>query len=213
MRLRKKPWIAKALEDFKGQELLEEGLETCRGHWAEIMGGRPVFLEIGCGKGQFLAEMSRLHPDKAFLGVETQREVCYYAVKKLREQELTNARVLRADAANILEWFAPGEVAGIYLNFSDPWPKARHAKRRLTYHTFLERYRTILKPHGHLRFKTDNDGLFEFSLEEFREFGLDLIALTRDLHHTPDIVNEAQTEYERKFSALGKNINFCEVVF
>ena len=100
----------------------------------------------------------------------------------------------------------------IYLNFSDPWPKARHAKRRLTYRTFLAQYREILKPGGHLRFKTDNDDLFAFSVEEFKEFGLEIVALTTDLHHT-DILNEAQTEYEQKFSARGKNINFCEVAF
>lgn len=213
MRLRKKPWIAKAIDDYKEKELLEENLESYQGHWSEFMGQRPVCLEIGCGKGQFLAQMSTLYPEKAFLGIESQREVCYYAVKKLREQKLVNARVLRGDASHLLEWFVPGEIDEIYLNFSDPWPKARHAKRRLTSHAFLERYHIVLKPHGHLRFKTDNDGLFEFSLEEFRNFGLQVVNITRDLHHTPEIVNEAVTEYEQKFSALGKNINFCEVIF
>ena len=100
----------------------------------------------------------------------------------------------------------------LYLNFSDPWPKARHAKRRLTYRTFLSQYKRVLVPQGHLRFKTDNDGLFAFSLEEFQEFGLKFIAQTTDLHHSA-YENEVQTEYEKRFSGLGKNINFCEVVF
>lgn len=213
MRLRKKPWIPQALEDYTGKELIETDLEQYKGHWSEtFFGGRPVHMEIGCGKGQFLATMSQLHPDIGYLGMETQREVCYYAVKKIREQELTNARIIRADAANLLAWFAPGEVDELYLNFSDPWPKARHAKRRLTYRTFLAEYKQILKPGGHLRFKTDNDDLFAFSVEEFKEFGLEILALTTDLHHT-DLLNEAQTEYEMKFSAKGKTINFCEVRF
>ena len=212
MRLRKKPWMAQALETYIGKELLEDGLEAYKGRWSEFMGGRPVRLEIGCGKGKLLASISALHPDIAFLGMESQRDVCYYAVKKLREQEQENARVLRADAAHLPEWFAPGEVDMLYLNFSDPWPKARHAKRRLTYRTFLAEYKEILKPHGHLRFKTDNDDLFAFSLEEFREFGLQIVSMTEDLHQS-DIPNEAMTEYEDRFSALGKNINFCEVVF
>lgn len=213
MRLRKKPWIPQALEDYVGKELLENDLEAYKGRWSEeILGGRPVQLEIGCGKGQFLAQMSQLHPELGFLGLETQREVCYYAVKKIREEEIPNARIIHADAAHLLDWFAPGEVDKIYLNFSDPWPKKRHAKRRLTYRSFLEEYKQILKPGGHLRFKTDNDDLFAFSVEEFKAFGLEIVALTTDLHHT-DILNEAQTEYEVKFSGRGKNINFCEVAF
>jgi tRNA (guanine-N7-)-methyltransferase len=132
MRLRKKPWIPQALEDYRGKELLEDDLEQYRGHWSDqVLGGRPVHLEIGCGKGQFLAAMSQLHPEIGYLGMETQREVCYYAVKKLREAEIPNARIVHADAAHLLEWFEPGEVDQIFLNFSDPWPKARHAKRRL----------------------------------------------------------------------------------
>lgn len=212
MRLRKKPWISQALEDYKGKELLEDGLEAYKGKWRALLGDNPLYLEIGCGKGQFISQMAQLHPENAYLGIETQRDVCYYAVKKLRDQEIDNARILRADAAHLLDWFEKGEVEGLYLNFSDPWPKARHAKRRLTYRSFLALYKTILKPAGHLRFKTDNDALFEFSLEEFKEFGLPLLTVSRDLHHT-EILNEAQTEYEQRFSALGKNINFCEVVF
>lgn len=213
MRLRKKPWIAQALEDYTGKELLEDDLAACKGCWADtVLGHRPVQLEIGCGKGQFLARMGELHPELGFLGLETQRDVCYYAAKKIREEALPNAKVLHADAAHLLDWFAPGEVERIYLNFSDPWPKERHAKRRLTSRTFLEEYRQILKPGGHLRFKTDNDALFAFSVEEFKAFGLTILTLTTDLHHT-DILNEAQTEYEEKFSGRGKTINFCEVVF
>ena len=212
MRLRKKPWIARALEDYTGKELLEDHLEEYRGNWSKLLGDRPVHMEIGCGKGKFLAEMSQLHPEIGYLGMETQRDICYHAVKKIRELELPNERILRANAEHLLDWFAPGEVEQLYLNFSDPWPKARHATRRLTYRGFLATYKTILKPGGHLRFKTDNDDLFAFSVEEFQAFGLTILELSHDLHHT-DILNEAQTEYEEKFSGKGKNINFCEVVF
>ncbi len=170
-----------------------------------------MHLEIGCGKGQFLAAMSQLHPEIGYLGMETQREVCYYAVKKLRGRNPQCPDHPRrcGPSAGVVR---TREVDQIFLNFSDPWPKARHAKRRLTYRTFLAEYKKILKPGGHLRFKTDNDDLFAFSVEEFKEFGLKILALTTDLHHT-DILNEAQTEYEQKFSTRGKNINFCEVQF
>lgn len=212
MRLRKKPWISKALEEYKGKELLTEKLEENRGSWRTLFAGKPLALEIGCGKGDFLAGMAELHPDRAFLGMEVQQEICYYPVKKIREKELSNAKVISGNAEQLTEWFAPGEVEIIYLNFSDPWPKARHAKRRLTYRSFLTRYQQVLPSGGHLRFKTDNLDLFKFSLEEFKAFGLEIIELSYDLHNSV-LINEVQTEYEKKFSAKGNKINFCEVVF
>ena len=212
MRLRKKPRIAEALTDYSGKELIEANLAQQSGHWRELVGAQILSLEIGSGKGAFITGMAVAHPDQGFLGLEVQREICYHGVKKIREQKLTNVKMLCGDGAHLVEWFAPGEVDCLYLNFSDPWPKARHAKRRLTYHTFLAIYKQILRPHGHLRFKTDNDALFAFSLEEFKNFGLKLIAQTNDLHHST-YENEVQTEYEKKFSALGKKINFCEVEF
>lgn len=212
MRLRTNPRRLAALEDYVGKELLTREIEQYKGKWRELLGNKPLALEIGCGKGAFLTGMGELHPEMNFLGLESQKEVCYYAVKKIREKQLTNVKIIFGQAENLAAWFAPGEVEELYLNFSDPWPKARHAKRRLTYRTFLSQYKEVLVPHGHLRFKTDNDALFAFSLEEFKEFGLEFIGQTRDLHHS-DYVNEVQTEYEKRFSQLGKNINFCEVVF
>ncbi len=212
MRLRKKPWVAEALDSYKDKELLEDNLGQYRGKWRELLGVKTLELEIGSGKGAFITGMAALYPERGFLGLEVQRDICYYGVKVIREQELINCRMLSADGAGLTEWFAPGEVDCLYLNFSDPWPKARHARRRLTYRDFLAKYKEILKPGGHLRLKTDNDGLFAFSLEEFQEFGVKIVALSEDLHHS-DYLNEVQTEYEKKFSALGKNINFCEIEF
>ena len=212
MRLRTNPRRLAALEDYLGQELLTGEIEQYKGKWREMLGNKPLALEIGCGKGAFITGMAALHPETNFLGIESQKEVCYYAVKKIREQQLPNVKIIFGNAENLCDWFASGEVERIYLNFSDPWPKARHAKRRLTYRTFLQQYKNVLVPHGHLRFKTDNDTLFAFSLEEFKEFGLEFLGQTTDLHHA-DYENEVQTEYEKRFSALGKNINFCEVVF
>lgn len=212
MRLRKKPWIERAIGEYYDSGEIITDPTPFKGHWRELLGREEIALEIGCGKGDFVTGMAELYPDRGFVAIEYEKEVAFYPAAKAREKELQNVRVISGDAANLTDWFASGEISVIYLNFSDPWPKARHAKRRLTFRTFLARYKEILMPGGHLRFKTDNDGLFEFSLEEFREFGLQIIAETRDLHSST-YENEVQTEYEKKFSARGKNINFCEVVF
>lgn len=212
MRLRKKGWIAAAIEEYRDEYILLDGAAELRGHWRELFGGRPVALEIGCGKGDFLTGMAAANPGIGYVGIETALEVAYYPAKKAKVAELTNVRVIRGDAALLEEWFAPEEADIIYLNFSDPWPKARHAKRRLTHRTFLQKYERILRAGGHLRFKTDNDDLFAFSVEEFKAYGLEITALTNDLHNSA-CDNPVWTEYETKFSKRGKNINFCEVVF
>ena len=155
--------------------------------------------------------------------METQHDISYYPGKYIVDNKLENAVVICANAEQLEDWFDPGEIKELYLNFSDPWPKARHAKRRLTHRNFLAKYQRLLGSSGHLRFKTDNRALFDFSVEEFKEFGLEIIALSYefgleiialsyDLHHS-EYENEVQTEYEQKFSALGTPINFCEVVF
>ena len=129
-----------------------------------------------------------------------------------KDKEMDNVKIICANAEALNEWFEPGEIKELYLNFSDPWPKARHAKRRLTHRGFLAKYAQLLGPGGHMRFKTDNRALFDFSVEEFKEFGCEIIALSYDLHNS-EYDNPVQTEYEQKFSALGTPINFCEVVF
>ena len=212
MRLRKKPWIEDALQDLIGRYVLTVDLEKHKGHWQEFFPGKPLCLEIGSGKGAFLTGMAELFPDKAFIGIELQRDIVYYPAKQIMEKQLSNALMLCANAEFIEDWFEPGEIKELYLNFSDPWPKARHAKRRLTHHNFLARYQRLLGSGGHLRFKTDNRALFDFSVEEFKEFGLQIAALSYDLHNS-EYPNPVQTEYERKFSAKGTKINYCEVIF
>ena len=212
MRLRKKPWMAKALAEYLGKEIIAEDIDKNKGKWQELVGGKSLALEIGCGKGKFINGMAKLYPEMGFVGIETQLDICYYPARQVRENKLTNVKIIGGDAAYLTQWFLPGEVQMIYLNFSDPWPKARHSKRRLTYRDFLLQYKTILAPDGHLRFKTDNKDLFDFSVEEFKAFGLQIIALSYDLHNS-EYENAIQTEYEEKFSAKGNKINFCEVVF
>ena len=176
----------------------------------------PTYLEIGCGKGGFASGMAEKYPGRNFLALEKISDVMVIAVEgaeaRREAREADNLRFFIADAHDLPLWFAPASLDGIYLNFSDPWPKARHAKRRLTHRNFLAKYQRLLGSGGHLRFKTDNRALFDFSVEEFKEFGLEIIALSYDLHHS-EYENEVQTEYEQKFSALGTPINFCEVVF
>ena len=193
-----------------------------KGRWQEYFGNdHPVELEIGMGKGKFIRELSRRHPEINFLGLERYETVLMKAIKRKEQEELAedaprkNLGFLCVDANLLPEIFAPGEVAKIYLNFSDPWPKARHAKRRLTSRQFLARYEQVLKDGGRIEFKTDNNGLFEFSLEEIAACpNWELVASTRDLHH--DLaMNEGNimTEYERKFSALGNKINKLIAVY
>lgn len=213
MRLRKKPWIEKALpEVIEAGFLYREGIERFKGGWQERFPGKELCLEIGCGKGRFITEMARLHPEKAFIGIETQSDISYYPARKAQEEGIANLVILSADAAYLEDWFSPGEIRTLYLNFSDPWPKSRQAKRRLTHRNFLSLYQKLLGPGGVLYFKTDNRRLFDFSIAEFKAFGLEIRELSYDLHHSA-FLNEVQTEYELKFSALGTPINYCKAVF
>ena len=184
-----------------------------RGKWHSLLQStNPIHLEIGMGKGRFLMDLAALHPDIQYIGVERYTSVLLRAVQKMDERQLTNVHFICEDAANLPEVFAPAEIARIYLNFSDPWPKDRHAKRRLTSHQFLERYDQFLTPEGRLEFKTDNQDLFTFSLEEIENSEIwHVDAYTRDLHHDPDM-NEGNimTEYEEKFSPLGNPI--CKLI-
>ncbi len=215
MRLRRKPWIDEAIHEFdefvsaKDQELGEEK----KGAWAEVFGREaPLHAELGTGKGDFISQLAELHPEINYIGIEAQQDVLYSAAKKVQEKGLKNVRLLVFDINNIENIFAPGEVDRFYVNFCDPWPKARHAKRRLTHVNFLEKYRRLLKKGGALFFKTDNRPLFDFSLEQFDEAGLQVDDVSFDLHaeNRPDNI---MTEYERKFSGFGEKINRCEVTF
>ena len=215
VRLRRKPWVDEAIHDFdafvlsKGQKLGEER----QGTWRKWFGREGLlYVELGTGKGDFIRQMAERCPEINFIGIEAEQDVLYSAAKKVAEGELTNVRLLVFDINHISEIFAAGEVDRFYINFCDPWPKKRHAKRRLTHVNFLENYRKLLKPGGELHFKTDNRGLFDFSLEQFREAGLTVRDISFNLHGE-NREDNIMTEYERKFSGLGEKINRCEVVF
>lgn len=183
-----------------------------KGCWNTYFGNEaPIHVEIGMGKGQFIRQMALLHPEINYIGVELFTSVLIRAVQKVEEEAIPNLRFLWLDAENLPEVFAAGEVDRIYLNFSDPWPKARHAKRRLTSVQFLNRYRQFLSPDGRLEFKTDNRILFDFSLESVPEANWQLTAHTFDLHHNEEMCQgNVMTEYEEKFSGLGQPI--CKLI-
>ena len=207
MRLRRKPWIDAAILDYADFVTPLGGDWTqFAGRWAETFGRTaPLHIEIGVGKGDFLTELAARNPGVNYVGLEAQQGVLYFAARKAAERGLKNIRLLVFDAAHLTELFAPGEVDRIYLNFSDPWPKKRHAKRRLTSEVFLMRYRAVLRADGEIHFKTDNEGLFSYSLETMERRGWQLSHVTHDLHALagPDNI---MTEYERKFSARGAKI-------
>lgn len=211
MRLRRKPWIDEAIHEYDSHFIMDEQ-EQYKGRWRDVFKNPELtlYMELGTGKGKFIAGMAEDHPEANFLGFEVQIGVVYYAAQKLFEQDAPNAKVTLFDIAGIEEVVAPGEVDRFYINFCDPWPKARHAKRRLTYRTFLDRYARLLKEGGEVHFKTDNEDLFNFSLEEFKECGWELKNVTFDLHKT-DLPN-VKTEYETKFSAKGQPIFRLEAV-
>lgn len=180
-----------------------------KGRWKDIFkNDNPIQIEIGMGKGQFLMQLAKEHPDINYVGIERYSSVLLRALQKMESEPLENIRFLCIDASTITEIFEKGEVDKIYLNFSDPWPKDRHAKRRLTSRQFFSRYDEILKPDGVVEFKTDNDDLFVFSLEEVEAAGWTLAAHTFDLHHD-EVLNKGNimTEYEEKFSSLGNPIH------
>lgn len=211
MRLRNIPGAKETIE--VSRFVVHEPQEK-KGKWQEIFQNEnPVHIEVGMGKGRFLMDLAALHPQINYVGIEMYDSVLLRAIQKMEEKEQEgtiprNLRFLRMDARELPLVFAPGEVGKIYLNFSDPWPKERHAKRRLTSRQFLERYDQILAKDGTVEFKTDNRGLFEFSLEEVREAGWTLDAHTFDLHHDPRMSRgNVMTEYEEKFSSMGNPIH------
>ena len=208
------------LRNVRGaREALEESDYTInvpeenKGRWHEIFGNdNEIHLEIGTGKGRFIMELASKNPDINYIGIEKFSSVLVRALEKQREMELPNLRFIRMDAEKIEDVFENGEIGRIYLNFSDPWPKDRHARRRLTSHAFLDRYDQFLAMDGRLEFKTDNQDLFTFSLEEIEasdRWHLD--ASTRDLHHDAAMnAGNIMTEYEEKFSSKGNPI--CKLI-
>ena len=179
-----------------------------KGRWQEVFGNQnPIRIEIGMGKGKFLHTLAKQNPDVNYIGIEKYSSVLLRAIQKMEQEEVPNLLFIRMEAEEIEEVFAPGEVDRIYLNFSDPWPKERHAKRRLPSGQFLDRYNTILKKDGRLEFKTDNRDLFDFAVAELPEAGWKTEAITYDLHNEEEMaVGNVMTEYEEKFSSMGNPI-------
>ncbi len=179
-----------------------------KGKWAAFFGNdAPVYIEIGMGKGKFLHTLAKMNPDKNYIGIEKYSSVLLRAIQKMEEDELPNLCFIRMDAEEIVDVFAEGEVDRIYLNFSDPWPKDRHAKRRLPSSQFLERYDKILKKEGRIEFKTDNRPLFDFAVEELKNSVFHADVITYDLHADEALMEgNVMTEYEEKFSGMGNPI-------
>ncbi len=211
MRLRNIPGAKEAVEE---SVFVVQDPQAQKGRWNRIFPeNHPIHMEVGMGKGQFLMRMAEKHPDINYLGMEMYDSVLLRALqlREKLENPLGHLFFIREDARLLPEIFEKGEIERIYLNFSDPWPKARHAKRRLTSREFLARYERILPDGGEIEFKTDNRVLFDFSLEEIRDAGWSLLACTYDLHKDPALMEgNVMTEYEEKFSGMGKPI--CKLV-
>lgn len=205
MRLRN---ISGADTYIENSEYVVQDEKSKRGCWSEVFGRKaPLHIEVGMGKGQFMMQLALQNPDINYVGIEMYSSVLLRAVQKMEETPMDNLRFIRMDAREIEEVFDKGEVDKIYLNFSDPWPKDRHAKRRLPSRQFLARFDQILKREGNLEFKTDNRDLFDFAVEEVEPAGWKIDAITYDLHHD-EVMNKGNilTEYEEKFSSKGNPI-------
>jgi len=212
MRQRNKPWAKQKLAEYGHIAIAMP--EDFKGKWKQEVFGNdnPLHIEIGTGKGRFISQMALRNPDINYIGIEIQESVIVTALDKVIENDIKNLRLCRVDASNLIEYFEAGEVDRIYLNFSDPWPKKRHAKRRLTSPVFLKSYEEVLVKDGEIHFKTDNQGLFEYSLMSFSEYGLVLHYVNLDLHNS-DYEGNIMTEYEEKFSNRGFRIYRLEAKF
>lgn len=210
MRQRNKPWADEYLKE--NDLLILNNPNQYKGRWQKdfFRNTLPIHLEIGIGKGQFITEKAKRNPDVNFIGIELAKSVIVIAAQKVLDSQVENVHLMRVDAQEILNIFSQGEVAALYLNFSDPWPKNRHEKRRLTFHTFLDRYRHILQADGKIYMKTDNPKLFEYSLVSFSQAGMLLEEVNLDLHETPQ-PEQVVTEYEERFMHQGKPIYQCTV--
>ena len=177
-----------------------------RGKWREACGmpsDCPLYVEIGCGKGLFSENMARKNPDVCYVAIEREPSCCLLAMERAKNAELKNLFFIRGDATGLLEFFGPSEVSRIFINFCDPWTRQNKPKRRLTYRAFLDMYRQVLVPGGQIHFKTDNDPLFDFTLEEMEASGWETTCVTRDLHHSEWDAENIRTEFESKYAEQG----------
>lgn len=211
MRLRNKPWAREKLDAHP--QYVVPNPEQEKGQWNKVFNNdQPIHIEVGTGKGQFVTGMARQNPHINYIGIELYESVIVTALDRLIEADLPNLKLLNVDGAELMNYFEKGEVDRVYLNFSDPWPKTRHAKRRLTYQSFLSLYESLMPDGGEVHFKTDNQGLFEYSLKSFSEYGMLLTFVSLDLHNS-GFEGNVMTEYEEKFSAKGQRIYRSEAKF
>ena len=204
MRMRKKPNLIPRMERCAAWQIKEP--EAMKGRWRDLLpGAEGLRVELGCGKGRFTAETAKAEPNVLLIALERVPDAMVMAMERAAREELRNVFFVDADVERLPEFFAPGEVDRIYINFCDPWPKSNQAKRRLTHGNFLRRYRRVLKADGEIHFKSDNVKLFNFSTEEIPRFGFDLEQVTDDLH--ADGPQGVMTDYEAKFHALGVPIH------
>lgn len=190
--------------------------KTNKGKWREFFGANAdsrLYLELGCGKGKFLCAHAADDPDAHFIGIEGLDAVIVRGLERAEEEQIANIRFVMDFVADIRDYFADEELDGIYLNFSDPWPKPRHEKRRFTYGKTLLKYQQILKPDGFVAFKTDNEELFDYSIEEIERLELNVEEMSRDLHNSDYEAKAFTTEYEDKFHGRGKNINYVKFTY
>ncbi len=210
MRQRKLKNIDERLEDFC--DFTIENPQRLKGKWKEAFGNdHPIYLEIGCGKGQFVTSYAAKYPQWNFIAIEGHQSVVLRALEKAAEMEAVNIKFVLEYVKDIRDYFDRGELEGIFLNFSDPWPKDRHAKRRLTYEKRLLQYCDVIREGGAIQFKTDNEGLFDFTLDQIEIAGLKILEMSRDLHASEFAETNITTEYEDKFAATGKNINYVKI--
>ena len=209
MRARKKKHLTERMESASDYLIYIPEEET-QLSFLEIFGNsNPVHLEIGCGKGRFICGKGEAYPDINFIGLEKVSDILVMAMEKAKDANLKNVRFINFDAQFIEKYFGKGNIDTIYLNFSDPWPKSRNEKRRLTYKTFLQMYKVLLKDGCPLIIKTDNRPFFDYSVESLKEFGARIEKISYDLHAEKPADN-IETEYEQRFSAMGIPINYCK---
>jgi len=211
MRVRNRKGATEILEANPQYVILKP--EEAKGKWHEIFGNdHPIHIEVGSGKGAFITGMAKQNPDINYIGIDIQKSVLSYALDKVLETDVPNIKLLWVDGDSLTNYFEDGEIDQLYLNFSDPWPKKRHEKRRLTYKSFLDTFKQILPEYGEIHFKTDNRGLFEYSLVSFSQYGMTLKGVWLDLHAS-DFEGNVMTEYEKKFSSKGQVIYRVEAQF
>ena len=211
MRVRNRKGATELLEAHPQYVILNPA--DAKGRWQEIFGNdHPIHVEVGSGKGAFVSGMAKANPEINYIGIDIQKSVLSYALDKVLATSVPNIKLLWVDGSDLTDYFEDGEIDRLYLNFSDPWPKKRHEKRRLTYQSFLATYQQILPENGEIHFKTDNRGLFEYSLVSFSQYGMKLKGVWLDLHAS-DFEDNVLTEYEQKFANKGQVIYRVEAAF